>query len=56
MRVHAGLGSEESAKIEILWPSGRRDVFESVAARRFYLAVEGQAVRADPTVQPVRKP
>ena len=56
LRVHAGLGSEESARVEILWTSGRRDVFESVAARRFYLAVEGQAVRADPRVQPVRKP
>ena len=56
LRVHAGLGSEESAEIEILWPSGRQDIFKSVAARRFYLAVEGQAVRIDPAVRPIRKP
>lgn len=54
--VHIGLGSEQVADIEILWPSSRRDRYKSVAARRFYLAVEGQAIQTDPSVKSVREP
>jgi len=43
-RVHFGLGDAGAVveRIEIAWPSGRRQVFEDVAAGRIYRAVEGQ--------------
>ena len=31
-RLHFGLGAEKSVHVEILWPSGRRQVLENVAA------------------------
>jgi hypothetical protein len=33
-RVHLGLGSASAANVEILWPSGRRQVLSNVAADR----------------------
>ena len=56
LRIHAGLGTEEAADVEIPWPSGRRDVFRSVVARRFYLATEGRGIRVDSTAAAARKP
>ena len=41
-RIHVGLGAATAAeRIEIVWPSGRRQVFEDVAADRILRAVEG---------------
>ena len=31
-RLHFGLGAEKSVRVEIFWPSGRRQVLENVAA------------------------
>jgi hypothetical protein len=43
-RVHFGLGSARSVeRLEIAWPSGRRQVFEDVAADRIWRAVEGKS-------------
>ena len=56
MRVHVGLGESASADIEIRWPSGRRDRHEAVAAAKFYLAVEGQPLEADPLAPPLKQP
>ena len=42
-RVHFGLGDAAAVeRLEIAWPSGRRQVFEGVAAGRIYRAVEGK--------------
>ena len=48
LRVHVGLGDTTSADIGIRWPSGREDRHDAVAAGKFYLAVEGQALRVEP--------
>jgi hypothetical protein len=42
-RLHFGLGEAKRVeKIEVRWPLGRRDVFTSVAADRFYELTEGK--------------
>ena len=56
VRVHVGLGAAISADIEIQWPSGQRDRYESVTANRFYLAVEGQSLDVDPLAPPIKQP
>jgi hypothetical protein len=50
-RVFVGLGDAEVADIEIRWPSGQVDRTERVAKNRFYLALEGHALRVDPQVK-----
>jgi hypothetical protein len=43
-RVHFGLGDAERAdKLEVAWPSGRRQTFAGIAADRVYELVEGNA-------------
>ena len=56
VRVHVGLGAAISADIEIQWPSGQRDRYESVTANRFYLAVEGQSLDIGPLAPPIKQP
>ena len=48
LRIHVGLGDSTAADIVVRWPSGKEDRHEAVAARRFYLAVEGRSLRVDP--------
>jgi hypothetical protein len=44
-RLHLGLGEAAQAdKIEVRWPSGRRDTFANVVADRFYRLTEGETV------------
>ena len=40
--------------LEIRWPSGQVDKHPKVAANRFYLAREGDALQPDPFVKPAR--
>ncbi|WP_165251000.1 FG-GAP-like repeat-containing protein [Paludisphaera soli] len=48
-RLHFGLGSAPKVdRLEIAWPSGRRDVFEDLAADRGYRITEG-----DPSPAPL---
>ncbi len=54
-RVFIGLGSATEADIEIRWPSGQVDQTRHVAARKFYLAREGNSLEIDPRVKPSRK-
>jgi hypothetical protein len=43
-RIHFGLGSAERIdKLEVLWPSGRRQVLENLPADRYVRLVEGGA-------------
>jgi enediyne biosynthesis protein E4 len=34
-RLHFGLGPAETAKVEVYWPSGTRQILESVKANQF---------------------
>ena len=43
LRAHFGLGQNKTIEsVEILWPSGRRQLFNNVAADKFYLVEEGR--------------
>jgi len=39
-RVHFGLGNDESARIEVRWPSGIRQILENVRANQFLTVTE----------------
>lgn len=46
LRAHFGIGSNTSAEsVEVVWPSGHRQVFRGVAADKFYTLDEGKEVR-----------
>ena len=48
LRVHAGLGQEMMADLEIRWPSGQVDRHPQVAANQHYWAREGGKLVVDP--------
>ena len=43
-RLHFGLGAEESADLEILWPNGNRDRVRGVRADQFVVIQEGRGI------------
>ncbi len=43
-RLHFGLGEAKSADLEVWWPSGRRDRFPAVPARRLVTIREGAGI------------
>ncbi|MFQ5694884.1 MAG: CRTAC1 family protein [Terriglobia bacterium] len=44
-RMYLGLGTADKAeRIEILWPSGNKDVLENLAAGKFYTVREGEGI------------
>ncbi len=45
-RLHFGLGTAETADLEVWWPSGRRDRFEGVAAGQLITIREGDGIVA----------
>jgi len=51
-RLFIGLADSKEAEIEIRWPSGRLDKHPRVTAGQFYLAREGEPLKADPRVRP----
>lgn len=50
LRLHFGLGQHNHVdKVEVFWPSGKNDIYEQLAADRFYTIVEGKgAVTSEP--------
>ena len=43
LRAHFGLGQKKTSEsVEILWPSGQRQLFNNVVADKFYLIEEGR--------------
>jgi enediyne biosynthesis protein E4 len=54
LRTRIGLGDSKQADIEIHWPSGQVDKYPRVPARQFYLAREGDSLKPDPRVRPLR--
>lgn len=56
LRLHFGLGEAARAdKVEILWPSGRRDTFIDLAADIFYQITEGDATPTRQSATPSPK-
>ncbi|MGH9804192.1 MAG: CRTAC1 family protein [Candidatus Acidiferrales bacterium] len=51
LRLHFGLGSAARAeRLEIRWPSGDVEIFENLAAGRFYVVIEGKGLKEDDRV------
>ncbi|MCF7989747.1 MAG: CRTAC1 family protein [Thiohalocapsa sp.] len=44
-RLHFGLAGNQTARVEIYWPSGQVDTFDNVAADRIYIANEAGALQ-----------
>ncbi len=57
IRVPIGMGDLKQAdSVEIRWPNGHIDRTANVPANTFYLAREGDTLRPDPRVQPMKSP
>ena len=45
LRIHFGLGSNtQISRVEILWPSGKKEVLRDFHADRFYKVKEGEGI------------
>ena len=57
LRIHFGLGSRERVeKVEVLWPEGKSEALNNLAADRFYYVKEGEGlVPIDKTRPPTPK-
>ena len=45
-RVHFGLGNAQHiAKVEIIWTSGQKDVYENISVNQLLIATEGQSLK-----------
>ena len=45
LRIHFGLGSHDHLdRVEILWPSGKTETLNNLAADRFYAVKEGEGI------------
>jgi len=53
LRVHFGLGSRDRVdRVEILWPSGKTEILNNLAADRFYAVKEGEGVLPRERIRP----
>ena len=58
LRIHFGLGAQDHAdRVEILWPTGKKEILLNLAADRCYKVKEGKGIvsadvsRLSPTKQ-----
>jgi enediyne biosynthesis protein E4 len=53
LRIHFGLGSHDRVdRVEILWPSGKTETLNNLAADRFYAVKEGEGVVPRERIRP----
>jgi hypothetical protein len=53
LRLHFGLGDRRQAdRVEVFWPSGRKETFANLAADRFYCVKEGAGLISCDNVRP----
>jgi hypothetical protein len=56
-RVHFGLGAANSIdRVEIIWPSGKVEKLNNLAADRFYFLLEGQGIVPPERIRPAKRP
>ncbi|MCF7989746.1 MAG: CRTAC1 family protein [Thiohalocapsa sp.] len=55
-RLHFGLAGNQTARVEIYWPSGQVDTFDNVAADRIYIANEADALQETTLGPPIEPP
>jgi enediyne biosynthesis protein E4 len=57
LRIHFGLGSHDRVdRVDILWPSGKTETLNNLAADRFYAVKEGEGVVPRERVRPTAAP
>jgi hypothetical protein len=57
LRIHFGLGSHDRLdRVDILWPSGKTETLNNLAADRFYTVKEGEGAVPRERVRPVAAP
>jgi len=57
LRIHFGLASHERLdRVEILWPSGKTEIVNNLAADHFYAVKEGEGVVPRDRVRPAAAP
>jgi hypothetical protein len=45
LRIHFGIGGHERIdQVEVIWPSGKKEMLTNLAADTFYIVREGQGV------------
>jgi enediyne biosynthesis protein E4 len=53
LRIHFGLGSHDRVdRVEILWPSGKTETLNNLAADRFYAVKEGEGIVPREAIRP----
>lgn len=56
LRIHFGLGNAERVqRLEVRWPSGKKEVLQDLAVDRLYLIKEGEGVISAEQARPKRK-
>jgi len=57
LRIHFGLGSHDRVdRVDILWPSGKTETLNNLAADRFYAVKEGEGVVPRERLRPAAAP
>jgi hypothetical protein len=56
LRLHFGLADHAQAdRVEIIWPSGEREILTNLAADRFYCVEEGEGAVACSKIRPAAR-
>jgi len=57
LRIHFGLGSHDRLdRVEILWPSGKTEILNNLAADRLYAVKEGEGIVSRDRLRPTAAP
>jgi hypothetical protein len=57
LRIHFGLGSHDRLdRVEILWPSGKTEILNNLAADRLYAVKEGEGIVSRDRLRPTSAP
>ena len=54
LRIHFGLESAKKADVEIVWPTGKKDILAGLDVNRLYVVQEGGKILKSETLRPAR--